>query len=254
MNHRFCDVSYRPLTLPNYLDSKKPVKSHKPSYYARPASSSYGSQSYGDGGSAHGHDFIPLRGSSDYGGDDAAGYSYGVGAPNKYFGDYQDGPPPPPPTSSSSYHTAGPKSFVSVSSRLKEYAPDGAVINVHHGYGYDTADDGRYRHRPYHAPAADYESDESGDPLHPLRDYHSTAHDDEDMYARLRHEYQSKARKSPALPASSPYFVSARGAGGDDDYGEPSSSRAEWTRQRDVDGQAPKKQQAYWRMSFTQDV
>lgn len=274
----FDDALNRPLTLPNFLDSKRPVKSHKPSYHGRPAPGSYyGSYDYG--GSAHGHDFTPLRGerAGSYrggGADDPSGYSYG--ASDKYFGgDYGSrGPPPPPTPSSSSYYTAGPKSFVSVSSRLKEYAPDGAAIDVDHGYGYDTAayddddDGGRYRYRgggtgggPTDPRAADYESADvesagGGDPaLHPSRDFRSRHHDGE-------HHIDGAYP-----PASSPYFVTARGGaayggggggGGDDDYGEPSSSRAEWTGGRRDDGGrgAPVKrpQKAYWRMSYTQDV
>lgn len=299
------------MTLPNYLDSKKPpskpaakfVSSYKPLRYGRPASGGYGAYPY-DGGSGdpapHGHDFTPIRGggpsatghsyggggpsaagysygpsASGYsygggggGGPSAAGYSYGDG-PDKYFGgDYQDGPSP---TSSSSYSSAGPKSFVSVSKRLNEYGPDGAVINVDHGYGYDT-DDRRGPSYPYRSPSAsgaladDYESssaaaDES-DPG-PSRGYRNPGYpaandgDDGDHHHHHKSDAYSRIRQSKSSPMpSSPYFPSVNSGAvaetGDDDYSEPSSTYTEWSkRNRDAGGV---KQPAYWRMSYSRAV
>lgn len=166
-----------------------------------------------------------------------AGYSYGGGGGNQHFDDYHDGP-----------SSTGPKSFVSVSNRLNgEGGPDG-VINIDHQAYAGPAP------RPYRGDtggADDYEPD----PLHPLRDYHATGHDDEDMYVRLRHEYQSKARAQP-----SPYFR---------DYGyEPSSNApVRSTGHRDqrsrhggggggggVGNGGARESKAYWRMSYVQDV
>lgn len=243
---------HRPLTLPNFLDTKKPVKSSKYSApfkkpYVRPPkfhSNSFGSDGPSSSSSlpVHGHDFMPLRGSS--GG--AAGYSYGTGLPNKNFDDYHDGP--------SSYHVPssdGPKSFVSMSSNLDEDEPD-EVINIDHGRAYDPSDDQRYQHSsssPYGAKSSShYQS--SGDPLHPLRNYHASDHDNEHMYDRLRQEYQRKSSANPAVPLS-PYFQSHG------DYNEPSSTSVQ-SRRHDIDadggGDKLDNKKAYWSMSYTQDA
>lgn len=229
------------------MDSKKPTRPSKYSApykksYARP-SSNYHSNSFGhDGPSSslpvHGHDFTPLRGSS--GG--PAGFSYGAGPPSKHFDDYPDGP--------ASYHHSsdGPKSFVSMSSNLDEDEPD-EVINIDHGRAYDPADDQRY-HSP---PSSPYGAKTSGhyqssDPLHPLRNYHASDHDNEHMYNRLRQEYQRKSSANRAVP-SSPYFPHYS------DYNEPSSTSVQ-SRRHDVgtdgDGDKLDKKKATWSMSYTQ--
>lgn len=233
-----------------------------------PSGYSYGPSapgySYGGGGpSAAGYSY-----GGGGGGPSAAGYSYGDG-PDKYFGgDYQDGPSP---TSSSSYSSAGPKSFVSVSKRLNEYGPDGAVINVDHGYGYDT-DDRRGPSYPYRSPSAsgaladDYESSSAADESDPgpsrgYRNpggYHPAANDgDDDDDDHHKSDVYSRIRQSKSSPMpSSPYFPSVNGGAvaetGDDDYSEPSSTYAEWSkRNRDAGGV---KQPAYWRMSYSRAV
>uniref|UniRef100_A0A2S2QBX3 Uncharacterized protein n=1 Tax=Sipha flava TaxID=143950 RepID=A0A2S2QBX3_9HEMI len=240
--------NHRPLTLPNFLDSKKPAKSSrygapykKP--YARP--SNYRSGGFGNGPPpppsssssslpVHGHDFVPLRGTG------AGGYSYGTGLPGKNFDDYHDGP--------SSYHHSsssdGPKSFVSMSSNLNEDDLDG-VINIDHGRAYDpSSDDRRYRpSSPYGAQSSSHYR--SGDPLHPLRNYHASDHQNEHMYDRLRQEYQRKSSVNP-VASLSPYFQHYN------DYNEPSSTSVQ-SRRYDVDadgGDDGKK--AYWSMSYTQ--
>lgn len=242
--------------MPNFLDSKKPVKPNrygasKSPYAHRP---SYGgSKGYGGSGPTSlpglGHDFKPSRGvSGGGGGGGSAGYSYSSGIPSKGFDDYNDGPSYRSPSS------AGPSSFVSVSSSTGEDDPDG-IINIDHGTaagdGYDPADDHRYRYRqPTSSPKG---SGRYEDPLHPLRDYHSTAHDGEDMYVRPRHEYRSKGRasKSPAAP-SSPYYRPPHF----DDYGEPSSTSVQskrpstWDERNDGGGGKGK---AYWSMSYVQN-
>lgn len=227
------------MTLPNYLDAKKPSKSHK---YKPPAYSSRPSNSYGSGlSSVHGHDFKPFRGGS-------GSYSYSAGLPpRKHFDDYHDGPSSSPyhDRLSSPYHhyptssSDGPKSYVSMSTNLNDDDSDG-VIAIDHGRGGDEEDaSDNYRHQ--------------SDPLHPLRGYHASDHDhDHDMYARLRQEYQKKSGKS----SLSPYFQQH----GDYNY-EPSSvysRRHEASSDDDGDdgadegdGKSPRKK-AYWRMSFVQ--
>jgi len=227
------------------LDSKKSIKSGKfgkPKLPYRPSSGSYGSYNYGNRGpsTGHIHDFTPVRGGGrgSSGSSGSTGYSYGTGTPNKYFDDYQDGP---------SYHSSsnGPKSFVSMSSHVDNDEPDD-VINIDHGYdpsahhpSSSTKVSPSYRGR---TSSSHYESD----PLHPLRDYHSTGHDDEGMYTRLRQEYQSKGR-AKSQP-SSPYYHSLG------DYNEPDSTSVHMTRHRDNDQPDGKlhKKKTYW-MSYTQN-
>lgn len=218
------------------MSSKKPARPNgygggSKSPYVRP--SGYGPNSYGGGSSGpppsnpvHGHDFTPLRGSSDGG---SSGYSYGTGFSNQNFDDYYDGP--------------GPKSFVSVSSNLDDGEPEG-VLNINHGYGYGPSDD-----RPHRQSSASYGIRSSGhyesdDPLHPLRDYHSTNHDNEDMYARLRQEYETKGSSK-----SSPYFPNYG------DYQESSPNSVLISKQYSDDNSgSPQRKKAYWSMSYVQDV
>ncbi|KAF0766189.1 peroxidase-like [Aphis craccivora] len=230
--------NHRPLTLPNYLDSKKPVKSSKygaskkPKYHPRP----FGYKGYGSGSSSgassqlHDHDFVPLRGGGSGasfggtgGGSPAAGYSYGVGG-GKYsdgeFDDYHDVPSPYSglPLSDSG---RGPKSFVSMTRSNSDEADHGDIININHGHGsYDV----------HEGPSRDY------------RGYSSADHDDEDD---TYHDHRI-TKSSP----KSPYFY--RGS----DYAyEPSSTSIQSTQSRLQDAQdKPPKSKAYWRMSYVQDI
>lgn len=174
---------------------------------------------------------MPLRGSS-------GGYSYGTGSSNKHFDDYHDGP--------SSYHSSsdGPKSFVSMSSNLNEDDLD-EVINIDHGRAPDPSEDQRYysSSSPYGAKSSSHY--QSSDPLHPLRNYHASDHDNEHMYDRLRQEYQRKSSVNPVVSLS-PYFQHYN------DYNEPSSTSVQSRRHDfDTDGDSDKKK-AYWSMSYTQ--
>lgn len=246
----FVCLNDRPLTLPNFLDSKKPFKSSDKygggykSPYVRP--SGYEPNSYDDGSyggpspssnpAVHGHGFTqPQRGISN-GDDYSAGYSYDTRVPtNQNFDDYHDVP--------------GPKSFVSVSGHSDDGEP-GDVLNVNHGYAYDYSPDDR---TPPHRQSSvsygvrspgRYESD---DPLHPLRDYHSTGHDgEEDMYAKLRQEYRTEGSEM-----SSPYFTN----GGGGEYHEPSPTSVQQSkRYGDGSSDKPQRKKAYWSMSYVRDV
>lgn len=299
----------RPLTLPDFLDSKKSVNSGKfggpksPPYPSRgppthpgyggpsqsygidPSSQNYGtdplSQSYGNDIPSpllpgHGHDYKPLRGIGggsaglQGGSNPSAGYSYSSLSDknNKYnsYDDYHDGPP------TSSYYNQfsssdGPKSFVAVSGHLSgDDDPDGGVININHGNDYDSASD--RPQAPHHLPSssknsASYKSGGGGisgrydyqhritDPLHPLRNYHSIEHNNEDMYTKLRQEYQTKRAKPTVSSPVSPHYSY------NDDFNEPSPTSIELRHVKsDNSGSGDKapKSKAYWRMSYTQNV
>lgn len=227
-------VCYRPLTLPNFLTSKKPVKSGKYGASKPPVRlPGYGSYSVGNGPSSspvHEHDFTPSRGPSN-----SAGYSYGT---SNNYDDYNDGP---------SYHhssSTGPQSFVSMSSNFDEGEPEG-MININHGSGYDSSDYQKYPYQPSSSKVSpSYNSGRSSgnyDPLHPLRNYHSTGHDNEDMYTKLREEYQTKRSGG----SKSPYYHQYS-----NDYNEPSSSSVQSSLHEN--GEKPPKKKAYWRMSYVQ--
>lgn len=263
------------MTLPNYLDLKKtkPKATYRPSskpYVHRPAAA------YGDfGGSQQQHydfDFTPTRGGNGGGSDGSAGYSYHGSPPAaKYnYDDYHDEGPSSSPYDHYYSPSSGPKSFISVKN-ADEDGPDG-VINIDHGhrgdesskvkgsspsYGASTkgskkgpSGGGSYGHYYSSGPSSEADSD----PLHPLRDYHSTGHDNEDMYIKLRHEYQSKAAKpkTTSSSSSSPYYYHRS------DYQEPSSTSVHSTRHaggaaEDDSAVRPAKKKAYWRMSFVQN-
>lgn len=226
-------VCFRPLTLPNFLTSKKPVKSGKYGASKPPVRlPGYGSYSTGNGPSSapvHEHDFTPSRGPSS-----SAGYSYGT---NNNYDDYHDGP---------SYHhssSTGPQSFVSMSSNFDEGEPEG-MININHGSGYNSNDYQKYNYQPSSSKiSSSYNSGRSSghyDPLHPLRNYHSTGHDNEDMYTKLRQEYETKSRGT-----KSPYYHQYS-----NDYNEPSSTSVQSSLQNNAE--KPPKKKAYWRMSYVQ--
>jgi hypothetical protein len=216
--------------LPNFLDSKKPVKSSKygasktPKYHP-PRPSSY--KSYGSGSSSgaspllHGHDFVPQRGGSGGsfggagGGSSAAGYSYGVGGSKQSDGEFDDYRDVPSPYSghSSSVSGGGPKSFVSMTRSNSDETDPRDIININHGQGsYDVVEGPSRDYRGY-----DYEDDT----------YHGHG-------------------TAKSLPKS-PYFY----RGGDFAY-EPSSTSVQ-SRLHDADDKSPKSK-AYWSMSYVQDV
>jgi len=206
--------------LPNYLDSKKPVKSSKygaskaPSYPRPPAFNSYGN---GGSGSAsplvHGHDFVPLRG----GGSSATGYSYGVGGGLQSDGEFDDYRDVPSPYSGrpSSGGSGGPKSFVSMTRSNADESDPGDVFNIDHGHG------------AVRGPSRDY------------RGYSSADHDYEEDTFRGHGPAKS-------VPKSPYYYRSG-------DYAHEPSSTSVQSRIHDADGK-PQKSKAYWRMSYVQDI
>jgi len=221
--------------LPNYLDSKKPVKSSKygaskaPSYPRPPAFNSYGS-----GGSSsaspllHGHDFVPLRGKGSGGGaggfgggSSATGYSYGVGSGLQSDGDFDDYRDVPSPYSSRPLPggSGGPKSFVSMTRSNLDESDPGDVFNIDHGRGL---------YEGVKGPPRDY------------RGYSSADHDYEDDTYRGHGPTKSTVPKSPYYYRSS-------------DYAHEPSSTSVQSRIHDVDGKPPKSK-AYWRMSYVQDI
>lgn len=230
----FFFIYHRPLTLPNYLDSKKPIKSSKygaskaPSYPRPPAFKGYGSGS-GSGASPllHGHDFVPLRGGSSGGGirgvgGASSGYSYGVGSGLQSDGEFDDYRDLPSPYSGRPFSggRGGPKSFVSMTRSNSDEADSGDVINIDHGRGtYDVVEG-------------------------PSRDYHgylSADHDDEDDTYRGH-------GPSKSVPKS-PYFYRSG------DYAHEPSSTSVQSRIHDIDAEGkPPKSKAYWSMSYVQDV
>lgn len=243
--------SLRPLTLPNFLDSKKTSSKPKTPYgpskpYTRPPPA-YGHST----GPAHSHDFTPFRGG---GGGGSAGYSSRPLSSYKYnsYDDYHD--------DGGSYDRhrsfrpngggGGPKSFVSMSNLDEDESDD--VINIDHAaalYEPGKAGTPSYGGEGTSAPSP-YRGGgplDGADPLHPLRDYHSTGHDDEHMYAKLRHEYQTKSARPSKL--SSPYYPQHQS----DFLHEPSSPSVHSTRPVTDDREKPTKQKAYWRMSYVQN-
>ncbi|XP_025192930.1 peroxidasin homolog [Melanaphis sacchari] len=227
--------NHRPLTLPNFLDSKKPVKSNKygapkaPTYHPRP----FGYKNHGSGSSSssssalHGHDFVPLRGGSSgggfggvRGGSPASKYSYGVGGGKQTDGEFDDYHDIPSPYSGRplSNSDEGPKSFVSMTRSNSDDVDPADVYNINHGQGsYDVVED---------TP----------------RDYHGHFSADSDDEDDAYHGHGS----SKSLPKS-PYFYRS----GDYAY-EPSSTSVQ-SRLHDADDKSPKSK-AYWRMSYVQDV
>jgi len=231
---------YRPLTLPNFLDSKKPGKSTV-SHSRRPYTIYGGSGGSSSSSVVHGHDFKPSRGSS---GGGLSGYSYGTGG-GPHADDYHDGQLSP-------YHSppvTGPKSFVSVSSDLGEDVADGAYNVDHAPNGYDyysSGDRSGYRSPSYDyagnhdraLPSGRYETD----------DYRSPGPDDENVYPRFGHEYSA----NDGAEKSSPYYPSNLYG----DYSEPSSTSVQSSRRSNIDGggKSPRKQKAFWRMSYVQNI
>lgn len=224
--------NHRPLTLPNYLDSKKPVKSSKygaskaPSYPRPPTFNSYGSGgSSGASPLLHGHDFVPIRGGGIGGvggGSSSAGYSYGVGSGLQSDGEFDDYRDVPSPYSGRplSGGSGGSKSFVSMTRSNSDESDHGDVINIDHGRGaYDVVE----------GPSRDY------------RGYSSTDHDDEEN----TYHGHGPSRSVP----KSPYFYRST------DYAHEPSSTSVQSRihEIDVDGKPPKSK-AYWRMSYVQDI
>lgn len=238
----FVCLNDRPLTLPNFLNSKKPFKSNKygneyKSPYVRPSSyspNSHDGSRYSSGPfpslnpAVNGHDFTPLRGNS---GSDSAGYSYSTGLSNQNFDDYHDGP--------------GPKSFVSVSTNLDNGGPEG-VLNINHGYGYDYSSDDQTPHRQSLASYDVRSPDqyESTDPLHSLHNYHSTTHEDEDLYGKLKQEYDTRGGEK-----SSPYFPNYG------DYQESLPTSIQPSKQySDERNDKAQRKKAYWSMSYVQNI
>ncbi|XP_015365016.1 PREDICTED: uncharacterized protein LOC107162575 [Diuraphis noxia] len=226
--------NHRPLTLPNYLDSKKPVKSSKygaskaPSYPRPPAFNSYG-----NGGSSsaspllHSHDFVPLRGKGNGGGtggfgggNSATGYSYGVVEGLQSDGDFDDYRDVPSPYLSRPLLGGGdgPKSFVSMTRSNSDEADPGDVFNIDHGRG---------SYGGVKGPPRDH------------RGYSSADHDYEDDTYR-GHE------PAKSVPISPYYYRSG-------DYAHEPSSTSVQSKIHDTDGKPPKSK-AYWRMSYVQDI
>lgn len=231
-DHQIAVIFYRPLTLPNFLNIKRPKKPVKYNKYGESKSpyvhsSEYGSYNY-HGRPSPVHDFTPMRGNS--GGGGSTGYSFTIGGgesgvelPVKDFDDYND---------NGGRHYSPytrPKSFVSVSSNNANEDESDGVINIDHSRGYDPAGDNHY-----------YDESANG----PSRDYQYS--DDNDVHTKYRREYQTDD-----LPvAKSPYFYHQYRS----DYNEPSSTSMVQSTHYDDTKTPQKKKSAYWRMSYVQNV
>ncbi|XP_050429351.1 peroxidase-like isoform X2 [Adelges cooleyi] len=226
--------NHRPLTLPKFIDADRPSSrpSSRPKHRGKPDYNSYSSYN----SNPHEHDFKPSRGTHSMGRPYSPSYS---AAPYSSAGighDYSSLSSSKPYSGPKSYDDyldpsggGGPKSFMTVGN-YEDSSDGGDVISIDHGEAYESS-----KTSPSERSGSRYTRED--DPLHPLRDYHKTGHDNEEMYSRLRDEYRSRSK-----PKGSSFDDG-------DDQNEPSSSSVNYRATPEK-----KKNNAYWRMSFVQSV